>query len=184
MHFLLLNPVFVSFLALSPTECQRIVARTGRGSSSGRTPAMKREFSAGGVLVRRLRGDWVVAAIRPGGRREGVWALPKGLIDEGETPAETAVREVAEETGATGRLVSKLGDVKYVYTWDGERIFKVVSFYLLRYTSGRLGAIPPEHRHEVAEVRWLPLDDAPGLLAYKGEREMAERARSALDDAL
>jgi 8-oxo-dGTP pyrophosphatase MutT (NUDIX family) len=145
---------------------------------------MKREFSAGGVLVRRLRGDWVVAAIRPGGRREGVWALPKGLIDEGETPAETAVREVAEETGATGRLVSKLGDVKYVYTWDGERIFKVVSFYLLRYASGRLGRIPPEHAHEVAEVRWLPLADAPRLLAYKGEREMAEKARSALGEAL
>src|SRR3954471_18811484 len=102
---------------------------------------MKREFSAGGVLVRRLRGEWVVAAIRPGGRREGVWALPKGLIDEGESPADTAVREVAEGTGATGPLISKLGDVRNVYTWDGERIFKVVSFCLLRYSSGRLGRI-------------------------------------------
>ena len=145
---------------------------------------MKREFSAGGVLVRRLRGEWVVAAIRPGGKREGVWALPKGLIDEGESPADTAVREVSEETGAAGRLVEKLGDVKYVYTWDGERIFKVVSFYLLRYTSGRLGNVPPEHAHEVAEVRWLPLAEAPRLLAYGGERQMAERARSVLGDPL
>jgi len=128
------------------------------------------------VLVRRLRGEWVVAAIRPGGRREGGWALPKGLIDEGEAPADTPVREVAEETGATGRLISKLGDVRYVYTWDGERIFKVVSFFLFRYRSGRLGDIPPEHAHEVAEARWLPLDEAPRLLAYKGEREMAARA--------
>ena len=141
---------------------------------------VRREFSAGGVLIRRLRGNWVLAAIRPRGRAEGVWALPKGLIDDGESPDRTAVREVAEETGAEGRLVAKLGDVKYVYTWDGERIFKVVSFYLLRYRSGRLGNIPPEHRHEVAEVRWLPLEDAPRLLAYKGEREMAERARTML----
>jgi 8-oxo-dGTP pyrophosphatase MutT (NUDIX family) len=145
---------------------------------------VKREFSAGGVLVRRLRGEWVMAAIRPGGRKPGVWALPKGLIDEGEAPAATAVREVAEETGAVGRLVSKLGDVKYVYTWDGERIFKVVSFFLLRYSSGRLGRIPPEHAHEVDEVRWLPLADAPRLLAYKGERQMAEKARSILEEAL
>jgi 8-oxo-dGTP pyrophosphatase MutT (NUDIX family) len=113
-----------------------------------------------------------------------VWALPKGLIDPGEAPADTAVREVSEETGASGRLISKLGDVKYVYTWDGERIFKVVSFYLLRYSSGRLGAVPAEHRHEVAEVRWLPLEEAPRLLAYGGERDMAERARAALHEAL
>jgi 8-oxo-dGTP pyrophosphatase MutT (NUDIX family) len=125
-----------------------------------------------------------MAAIRPAGKRDGVWALPKGIIDEGESPAETAVREVAEETGAAGKLVEKLGDVKYVYTWDGERIFKVVSFYLLRYSSGRLGDVPPEHRHEVAEVRWLPLEEAPRLLAYGGERQMAEKARAALGEAL
>ena len=141
---------------------------------------MKREFSAGGVLVRRLRGRWMLAAIRPAGKKEGVWALPKGLIDPGEAPEATALREVAEETGAHGRSAGKLGDVKYVYTWGGERIFKVVSFYLVRYGSGRLGDVPPAHRHEVAEVRWLPLDEAPRLLAYGGEREMAEKARSAL----
>ena len=90
------------------------------------------------------------------------------------------MREVAEETGAAGRLEEKLGDVRYVYTWAGERIFKVVSFYLLRYTGGRLGDLPPEHAHEVAEVRWLPLEEAPQLLAYKGEREMAERALARL----
>jgi 8-oxo-dGTP pyrophosphatase MutT (NUDIX family) len=137
---------------------------------------VKREFSAGGVLVRRLRGGWVFAAIRPAGKQPGVWALPKGLIGRGEKPEETAVREVAEETGAQGRLVEKLGDVRYVYTWRGERIFKIVSFYLLRYSRGRLGELPPETAHEVAEVRWLPLEDGPRLLAYKGEREMAERA--------
>jgi 8-oxo-dGTP pyrophosphatase MutT (NUDIX family) len=143
---------------------------------------VKREFSAGGVLVRRLRGRWMMAAIRPAGKKEGVWALPKGLIDPGEKPEQTALREVAEETGAHGRSAGKLGDVKYVYTWAGERIFKVVSFYLVRYSGGRLGDVPPEHRHEVAEVRWLALDEGPRLLAYGGEREMAKKALERLED--
>jgi len=137
---------------------------------------VKREFSAGGVLVRKLKGDWMLAAIRPAGKDPGVWALPKGNIGRGEDPRQTALREVHEETGATGRLVEKLGDVRYVYTWGGERIFKVVSFFLLRYSSGRLGDLPPETAHEVAEARWLPLAEAPTLLAYGGERDMAERA--------
>jgi 8-oxo-dGTP pyrophosphatase MutT (NUDIX family) len=142
-----------------------------------------REFSAGGVLVRRLRGRWVFAAIRPQGKPAGTWALPKGLIDAGERGPETALREVEEETGARGRLVGKLGDVRYVYTasWrGGERVFKVVSFFLVRYSGGRLGAISEEMRREVEEVRWLPLDEARSLLAYEGEREIAEKAQAVL----
>ena len=130
--------------------------------------------------MRRLRGRWVFAAIRPAGKKPGLWALPKGQIDPNEQPEETAVREAAEETGAEGRLVGKLGDVRYVYTWDGERIFKVVSFYLLRYSRGRLGELPPETAHEVEEVRWLPLEEGPRLLAYGGEREMAAKAVEAV----
>ena len=141
---------------------------------------MRREFSAGGVLVRRLRGRWMVAAIRPAGRPHGLWALPKGQIDEGESGEETALREIAEETGATGRSLGKLGDVRYWFNWEGERIFKVVSFFLVRYESGKLGEIPEAFRHEVAEVRWLPLDDAPRLLAYQGERRLAEKAIAVL----
>jgi 8-oxo-dGTP pyrophosphatase MutT (NUDIX family) len=144
---------------------------------------VRREFSAGGVLVRRLRSRWVMAAIRPGGKKPGVWALPKGIIGDGERPEETALREVAEETGVEGRLVGKLGDIRYVYTWEGERVFKVVSFYKLRYSRGRLGDIPPATANEDAETRWLPLDAAPKLLAYKGEREMAERALASLLEA-
>ena len=136
---------------------------------------MRREFSAGGVVVRKLRGAWHLAAITPGGKTD-VWALPKGLVGAGEAPADTALREVSEETGVRGRLVEKLGDIRYVYTWDGERVFKVVSFFLIRYSSGRLGDITDEFRHEVAETRWLPLEEAPRLLAYKGEREMAAKA--------
>lgn len=163
-------------LALSYEECQ--------SSSYTSVWPMRREFSAGGVLTRKMRGRWWLAAIRPGGKPEGIWALPKGLT-AGERPEETALREVAEETGVSGRLVVKLGDIRYVYTWEGERVFKVVSFYLLRYRSGRLGDVPPAHAHEVADVRWLPLEDAPKLLAYRGEREMAERALAVLTtDAL
>jgi 8-oxo-dGTP pyrophosphatase MutT (NUDIX family) len=144
---------------------------------------VRREFSAGGVLVRRLRGKWVLAAIRPTGRKPRVWALPKGIIDEGEKPEQTAVREVAEETGIDeAHLVTKLGDIRYVYTWAGERVFKVVSFYLLRYRRGRLGEIAPEQRIEVAEARWLPLEEASRLLAYRGEREMAEKALAFIRD--
>ena len=145
-------------------------------------PGVRREFSSGGVLARRLRGGWYLAAIRPAGKPEGLWALPKGNIARGEKPDQTAIREVEEETGAEGRLVAKLGDVRYVYTWAGERIFKVVSFYLLRYARGRLGDLQPQYSHEVADVRWLPLEDATRLLAYRGERDMAERALALLQD--
>jgi 8-oxo-dGTP pyrophosphatase MutT (NUDIX family) len=144
---------------------------------------MMREFSAGGVVVRQMRGRWWLAAIEPAGRsssgKKTVWALPKGLVDPGERPEQTALREVREETGVEATLVGKLGDIKYVYTrsWaGGERVFKVVSFYLLRYASGKLGEIAPEMRVEVGRTEWIPLEDAPLQLAYKGEREMAAKA--------
>lgn len=143
---------------------------------------MPQEVSAGGVLVRRLRGRWVFAAIRPAGRPEGLWTLPKGGIDPGEDAETTALREVREETGAEGRSLGKLGDIKYVYTWAGVRIFKVVTFYLVRYRSGKLGDIHPRFRHEVAQVKWLPLEEAGTLLAYKGDREIAEKALAVLQD--
>src|SRR5437762_9539110 len=103
---------------------------------------MRREFSAGGVVVRKLRNGWSFAAIRPAGKT--VWTLPKGIIARGDSAADTAVREVAEETGVEARLVEKLGDTRYVYTWAGERVFKVVSFFLLRYSRGRIGELAPE----------------------------------------
>jgi 8-oxo-dGTP pyrophosphatase MutT (NUDIX family) len=141
---------------------------------------VRREFSAGGVLVRRLRGDWMVAVIRPAGRPHGLWALPKGRIDDGESGEATALREVAEETGVRGRSLGKLGDIRYWFNWEGERVFKVVSFFLIRYESGKLGEIAEAFRHEVEEVRWLPLDEAPQTLAYHGERRMAEKALAVL----
>ena len=137
---------------------------------------MRREFSAGVVLVRRMRGNWWFAVVRPQGRRAGTWVLPKGLVDEGEEPADAALREGYEETGVRARLDSKLGDIRYVYTWDGERVFKIVSFYLAHRSGGRVGAITAGMEIEVADARWIPLADGPTQLAYKGEREMAAKA--------
>jgi 8-oxo-dGTP pyrophosphatase MutT (NUDIX family) len=141
---------------------------------------MRREFSAGGVVVRRLRGGLVFAAVRPAGRGDDVWALPKGIIDAGESAEQTALREVAEETGVEASSLGKLGDVRYVYTWKGERVFKVVSFFLMRYRHGRLGELPEATRHEIDEVRWLPLERAQEMLSYGGERDMAARALAQL----
>ena len=146
---------------------------------------MVREFSAGGVVLRRRQGRWWSAVIEPQGKRKTrapatVLALPKGNVDQGERPEQTAVREVREETGVEADLVCKLDDVKYVYvrSWgDHQRVFKVVSFYLLRYRSGRIGQISPEMRREVRQALWVPLDEAPRKLSYRGEREVVKLAQ-------
>jgi len=155
---------------------------------------MVREFSAGGVVLRRMRGRWFIAVIEPyaerpkkaaatmarrGKQPPPVRALPKGTIDPGEKPEQTALREVEEETGIRAELIGKLTDIKYVYVrnWgDRARVFKVVSFYLLRYCSGKVDDIAPAMRVEVRRAFWLPLDEAPANLSYKGEREVAARA--------
>ena len=124
--------------------------------------------------MRRMRGRHFMAAVRVKGGT--VLALPKGRIDPGERAPETAAREVREEAGVTGELVEKLGDVRYWYQRDGERVLKVVSFFLFRYRSGSVR----DHDHEVDSAEWVPLEDAPRLLQYKGERDMAEAALSRL----
>ena len=155
---------------------------------------MPREISAGGVVVRHTKGKWWIAVIEP--RREdddkkshskskkAVLALPKGLVDPGESPEQTAVREVREETGVEATLVAKLTDIRYVYvrTWsDKQRVFKIVSFYLLLYRSGRVGNIPENMRHEVKRAFWLPLDEAAQQLTYRGEREPVKLAQAYLE---
>jgi 8-oxo-dGTP pyrophosphatase MutT (NUDIX family) len=131
-----------------------------------------REFSAGGVMVRRFRGRPFVAAVRVKGGT--VLALPKGQIDAGESAAQAAAREVREEAGVEGELLEKLGDVRYWYQRDGERVLKVVSFFLFRYRSGTVR----DHDSEVDSAEWVPLEDAPRLLEYRGERDMADAALS------
>ena len=151
---------------------------------------MAREISAGGVVVKEVAGAWHIAVIEP--RKEekaassppkriskAVLALPKGLVDPGEKAPETAVREVREETGISGIIVAKLGDTKYVYvrTWgDGERVFKIVSFYLLRYESGDIDDIEPDMRIEVKRALWVPLADAVKQLAYSNEKKIVRVA--------
>ena len=135
---------------------------------------MIREFSAGGVLVRRFQGRPFAAVVQV---REGVLALPKGHPDGGESAAEAATREVREETGLVGEPVEKLGDIRYWYSRDGERVMKIVSFFLFRYRSGSVR----DHDEEVESAWWMPLEDAVERLAYKGEREMAKTALSRLE---
>jgi len=151
---------------------------------------MTREFSAGAVVLRHMKEQWWVAAIEPG--REGepedrkhTVALPKGNIDAGEKPLETAVREVREETGLRVRPVVKLADIKYVYTrtWAGnEKVFKIVSFFLMKYQSGHIGEIADNMKHEVRRAYWLPLEEAAKKLTYGGERQMARKAAEYLKE--
>ena len=134
----------------------------------------EREFSAGGVVLRRFHGRPFLAAVRP---KPDVLALPKGHPDKGESMLEAATREVREETGLVATPAEKLGDVRYWYVLHGERVLKIVSFFLFRYRSGSVR----DHDHEVIGAEWIPLAEAPARLAYKGEREMAELALSKLD---
>lgn len=140
---------------------------------------MPREVSAGGVVVREREGVFELAAIRPRGKR--VWALPKGHVDPGETPEVTAAREVREETGLTARLVGKLGDVRYVYQFNGQRIFKQVTFFLFTHQEGTINAIEEKMRVEVDEAAWLPLSQSQKLLAYRGEKDMAKKAAELIE---
>jgi 8-oxo-dGTP pyrophosphatase MutT (NUDIX family) len=145
---------------------------------------MLREFSAGALVLRQMKNRWWVAVIEPGREgepedRKDVVALPKGNVDAGEKPPETALREVSEETGLEASLVAKLGDIKYVYVrkWAGnEKVFKIVSFFLTRYKSGQIGEITEAMKHEVRRAYWLPLEDAAKKLSYSGEKQMAEKA--------
>lgn len=151
---------------------------------------MVREISAGGVVVRHQDHEWWMAVIElpPGspdkvkkttGANKPVICLPKGLVDPGEKALDAALREVKEETGITALLISKLADIKYVYvrSWsDNERVFKIVTFYLLKYESGNIDDISDAMRIEVARAKWIRLLDAPKLLAYRGEKQMARQA--------
>ena len=164
---------------------------------SAKVSAMAREISAGGVVLRQISGVWHVALIEPQKnepqkespkpasaktsrkRSRAVLALPKGLVDPGEKPQAAALREVREETGIVAEPVTKLSDNKYVYvrTWgDGKRVFKIVSFYLMRYVSGEIDDLTSDMRIEVRQALWVPLADARKQLAYSNERKVLRQA--------
>jgi ADP-ribose pyrophosphatase YjhB (NUDIX family) len=152
-----------------------------------------REFSAGGVVLQQISGTWYVALIEPQRTelaassaetsrktKRAVMALPKGLIDTGEKPSKTAAREVHEETGIVAEVITKLADNKYVYVrkWgDGARVFKVVSFYLMRYASGEVDELTPDMRVEVKQALWVPLDEAATRLEHSSERKVLKQAQ-------
>jgi 8-oxo-dGTP pyrophosphatase MutT (NUDIX family) len=158
---------------------------------------MAREISAGGVVVQKTAEGWELAVIEPRkdlatdaakrkkSSQKVTLALPKGLVDPGEKPEQTALREVFEETGITARPISKLLDIKYVYvrTWgDQERVFKIVSFYLFRYESGEIDEIAPAMRIEVTRALWIPLEEALKKLSYRGERDAVKKAIEYLEN--
>ena len=144
---------------------------------------MRSETSAGG-FVYRGRGDACMVLV--GGRRRPprgrlTWGLPKGHVEAGETLAETAVREVREETGVEAEVERLLGDIRYVFvkrpgTDDAVRIRKRVRYYLMRRTGGRLS----DRDDELDEVRWIPLAAASRMLTFANERGIARRAVAVL----
>ena len=142
-----------------------------------------REHSAGGVVVRHTEDGLVVAAIQPQGRPAGHWVLPKGLVEPGERSVEAAVREVHEETGCAPRRCTASPRAATSTARGSERVFKVVEWWLMRLLDGEIGVIEEAMRVEVADARWLPLDEAPSLLAHPGERALLAPARELVDAA-
>ena len=133
---------------------------------------MKYQTSAGGVILKKIQGAWKTALLL---REEGkVWALPKGLIEKKETREETALREVAEETGLTGKILASLGTVQYNYysKWDDTKYHKTVHFFLIRATGGSV----KNHDFESIDVRWFPLPEAKKKLTFPAEKKVVEKA--------
>ena len=134
-----------------------------------------RQVSAGGVVYRRAAGGAEVAIVRVGPKRR--WQLPKGIVEEGEDPEETAVREVREEAGVAARVAAPLDTIEYWYVGnerDGRRVrfHKFVHLFLLEYASGDVA----DHDHEVDEARWVPLAEAAEMLAFESERKAMSQA--------
>jgi 8-oxo-dGTP pyrophosphatase MutT (NUDIX family) len=137
----------------------------------------ERHVSAGGVLFRHAPdGPEVLLASRRTRRGQLVWGLPKGMVEEGESPEQAALREVVEETGHEGAIREPLGEVSYWFVWDGDRIHKTVHFFLMEHD----GEEPGERDQEMEEVRWFPLKEASSVAGFKSEKQIIRRAAEAV----
>jgi 8-oxo-dGTP pyrophosphatase MutT (NUDIX family) len=163
-------------LVASPAGEQRgTVARLKRSGRSRLRNA--RATSAGGIVVRRSRDGYELVLGRRRRERNGdAWTLPKGQPNSGESLEETALREVAEETGLDVGIVRPLGKVEYFFVQSGTRFHKTVHFFLMQPTGGDLDA----HDHEFEEVRWVSLPEAEAIMSYPTEREVVARAAAEL----
>lgn len=138
------------------------------------------EHSAGGVVVRGEPGSYEVAlAARRTRKGDLAWGLPKGLVEPGEDPERTAVREVREETGLEAEVRAPLGDISYWYVWDGDRVRKRVSFFLMEAVGGDTSL----HDHEMEEVKWFALSDGLHVANYRSERDVLRKAVEKLEGA-
>jgi 8-oxo-dGTP pyrophosphatase MutT (NUDIX family) len=133
--------------------------------------------SAGGIVVSADRErPSLVAGMRRRARDAVTWTLPKGTPDPGESVEETAIREVGEETGLAVRIIEPLPSIEYTFVQDGVRIHKTVHYFLMEPTGGDLA----HHDAEFERVRWVPFDEAGGLLSFATERELVAAAAERL----
>jgi len=128
---------------------------------------MKREFSAGGIVFND-KGQVLLTQHS----QNKSWGFPKGLIDPGQTSKEAALREVKEEGGVEAEILEKVGDSKYVYTFNNEKIFKVVTIYFMKYLSGD----PKDHDWEVMDIGWFSPEEALKKLSFPNDKLLLKKA--------
>jgi len=142
----------------------------------------ERQISSGGVIFRR-RDDGGIEVALIAVKGATVWALPKGLVEPGENIAQTAHREVKEETGLDGKILGKIDHIQYFFAHREEnkttRFFKVVYFFLMEYTGGEI-----ENRDQEADdCRWFQIEEALNTVTYNNEKEILMKAQGMIREA-